>query len=59
VSPARNAFREAGELIASRRAPVRPLLTHAFPIARYRAALATAMNKGDERSVKVAFDFRS
>ena len=59
LSPARDAFREAAELIASGRAAVRPLLTHTFPIAKYRAALATAMNKGDERSVKVAFDFRS
>ena len=59
VSPARDAFREAAEIIASGRAAVRPLLTHTFPMARYRAALATAMNKGGERSVKVAFDFRS
>lgn len=57
VSPARDAFREAAELIASGRAAVRPLLTHTFPIADYRAALATAMNKGNERSVKVAFRF--
>jgi L-iditol 2-dehydrogenase len=57
VSPARDAFREAAELIASRRAAVRPLLTHTFPINSYRTALATAMNKGDERSVKVAFRF--
>ena len=57
VSPARDAFREAAELIASGRAAVRPLLTHTFPVAAYRAALATAMNKGNERSVKVAFRF--
>jgi threonine dehydrogenase-like Zn-dependent dehydrogenase len=57
LSPAREAFREAAELIASRRAPVRPLLTHTFPITAYRTALATAMNKGTERSVKVAFRF--
>jgi threonine dehydrogenase-like Zn-dependent dehydrogenase len=57
LSPARDAFREAAELIASRRAVVRPLLTHTFPITAYRAALATAMNKGTERSVKVAFRF--
>jgi threonine dehydrogenase-like Zn-dependent dehydrogenase len=57
LSPARDAFREAAELIASRRAAVRPLLTHTFPITAYRAALATAMNKGSERSVKVAFRF--
>jgi threonine dehydrogenase-like Zn-dependent dehydrogenase len=56
-SPARDAFREAAELIASRRAGVGPLLTHSFPIAQYRAALATATNKGSERSVKVAFRF--
>ena len=57
ISPARDAFREAAELIASRRAAVRPLLTHTFPIADYRAAMGAAMNKGNERSVKVAFRF--
>jgi L-iditol 2-dehydrogenase len=57
MSPARDAFREAAGLIASRGAAVRPLLTHTFAIADYRAALATAMNKAEERSVKVAFRF--
>lgn len=56
-SPADDAFREAAELIASGRASVRPLLTHTFPLTGYRTALATAMNKGGERSVKVAFRF--
>ena len=33
-----------------------PLLTHVFPLAEYRRALATAVDKGRYRSVKVAFD---
>jgi threonine dehydrogenase-like Zn-dependent dehydrogenase len=53
----RGAFAEAAELIADGRAPVAPLLTHTFPLADYRRALAAAMDKGGERSVKVAFRF--
>jgi threonine dehydrogenase-like Zn-dependent dehydrogenase len=53
----RGAFAEAAELIADRRAPVGALLTHTFPLADYRRALATAMDKGGARSVKVAFRF--
>ncbi|MGQ0713910.1 MAG: zinc-dependent alcohol dehydrogenase [Gemmatimonadaceae bacterium] len=52
-----DAFREAGELIVAGHAPVRPLVTHSYALADYRTALATAMNKGSERSVKVAFRF--
>ncbi|MCW5852506.1 MAG: alcohol dehydrogenase catalytic domain-containing protein [Anaerolineae bacterium] len=33
-----------------------PLLTHVFPLAEYRRALATAVDKQRYRSVKVAFD---
>jgi threonine dehydrogenase-like Zn-dependent dehydrogenase len=51
------AFAEAAELIANRRAPVGGLLTHTYPLAEYRQALATAMDKGGARSVKVAFRF--
>lgn len=57
ASPARSAFDEAAELIASGRAPLRPLLTHTFPLADYRRAIATAMDKGAAASVKVAFRF--
>jgi threonine dehydrogenase-like Zn-dependent dehydrogenase len=57
ASPARNAFDEAAALIAGGRAPIAPLLTHTFPLAEYRTALAAAMDKGDARSVKVAFRY--
>ncbi len=52
-----SAFEEAFELIASRRAPVRPLLTHTFPLAGFRHALDTARNKRGAKSIKVAFRF--
>jgi len=55
VSPAGDAFREAVDLIAAGRAPVRALLTHTFPLAEYRRALATAMDRAGGESVKVAF----
>jgi L-iditol 2-dehydrogenase len=35
------------------------LVTHTFPIERYRKALACASAKGPNRAVKVAFDFRT
>ena len=47
----------AASLIASGRAPVRPLLTHTFPLDEYRRALDVARDKGGEASVKVAFSF--
>ena len=57
-APAERAdFAEAADLIASGRADVRPLLTHTFPLANYREAIATAMDKRGEGSVKVAFRF--
>lgn len=52
-----SAFAEAASLIASGRAPIRPLLTHTFPLAEYRKALETAMDKRGGESVKVAFGF--
>ncbi len=57
ASPATSAFAEAARLIAAKRAPIAPLLTHTFPIGEYRQALAAAMDKGDTKSVKVAFTF--
>ena len=57
-APAERAdFAEAVDLIGSGRADVRPLLTHTFPLANYREAIATAMDKRGEGSVKVAFRF--
>ena len=57
ASPARDAFREATDLIAARRVTLAPLLTHVYPLADYRAALSTAMDKRGSRSIKVAFKF--
>ncbi|MDQ6887305.1 MAG: alcohol dehydrogenase catalytic domain-containing protein [Gemmatimonadota bacterium] len=57
ASPHAHAFDEAADLIASGRVKIEPLLTHTFPLADYRRALATAMDKGAARSVKVAFSF--
>jgi threonine dehydrogenase-like Zn-dependent dehydrogenase len=51
------AFAEAAALIADGRAPIRPLLTHTFPLSEYQRAIATAMDKGGAASVKVAFAF--
>jgi threonine dehydrogenase-like Zn-dependent dehydrogenase len=53
----RGAFAEALDLIASGRAPVAPLVTHTFPLAQHARALATATDKGQSKSVKVAFRF--
>ena len=55
ASPARMAFDEAASLIARRRVELTPLLTHTFALADYRTAVATAMDKGEKKSVKVAF----
>ena len=54
---AQNAFAEAASLIASGRAPVRPLVTATFPLGEYRRALDAALDRGTARSVKVAFRF--
>jgi threonine dehydrogenase-like Zn-dependent dehydrogenase len=52
-----HAFTEAAALIASGRAPVARLVTHQFPLSRYRDALAEARAKGHGESVKVVFSF--
>lgn len=57
ASPEGGAFEEAASLIASGRAPIRPLLTHTFPLEEYRRAIDVARDKGGEESVKVAFRF--
>jgi len=54
---ARNDFAEAAELIAGGKADVRPLLTHTFALADHRRALAAAMDKKGEGSIKVAFRY--
>lgn len=50
-------FDEASSLIASGRAPLRPLLTHTFGLGEYRRAIEVARDKGGEESIKVAFSF--
>jgi L-iditol 2-dehydrogenase len=57
VSPARDAFREAAQLITSHAVSLGALVTHVYPLAEYRAALATAMDKKASGSIKVAFKF--
>ena len=52
-----NAFREAVDLIGARRVVLGPLLTHVYPLADYRIALSTAMDKKASGSIKVAFKF--
>jgi len=54
-SATHEAFAEAAALIASGRAAVGPLVTHTFPLAEYRRAIATATDRGGSRSVKVVF----
>jgi threonine dehydrogenase-like Zn-dependent dehydrogenase len=51
----RGAFEEALGLIADGSAPVRPLLTHTFPLSDYARAIATALDKRAGRCIKVAF----
>jgi L-iditol 2-dehydrogenase len=56
-SAARADFEEAASIIAAGTADLRPLVTHTFPLAEYRTALATAVDKRGEGSVKVAFTY--
>ncbi|HLA89296.1 MAG TPA: zinc-binding dehydrogenase [Gemmatimonadaceae bacterium] len=51
------AFVEALRLIAGGRVPLGPLVTHRYPLAAYRRALATARGRGAHESVKVVFDY--
>ena len=46
------------ELMTAGKLNVRPLLTHTFRLDDYRRALEVGLNKGPNRAVKVAFDFR-
>ena len=47
----------AQELMLSGVADVASLLTHTYPLADYKSALATTAKKRTHRSIKVAFDF--
>lgn len=53
----RSAFQEAADLIAAGQAPLEPLVTHQFPLEKYRDALAAARAKGAGDAVKVAFTY--
>lgn len=50
-------FREGADLIASSGRALEPLVTHVYPLADYRTALATALDKKASGSIKVAFKF--
>jgi threonine dehydrogenase-like Zn-dependent dehydrogenase len=52
-----DSFAESAALIGSGRTPVGPLVTHTFPLADYRQAIGTAMDRGGRESVKVAFRY--
>ena len=46
------------ELVATGRVDIRRMLTHTFPLERWRDAFTTLARQGDTGAVKVAFDFR-
>ncbi len=45
----------AVELMREGRVDLTPLITHQFPLRQYKEALATAMNKGKGKTIKVVF----
>lgn len=55
----RHTFEIALDLIAQRKVNLRPLLTHTFPLSRYREAIETSADKGRTKAIKVAFSFCS
>ena len=46
------------ELVATGRVDIRRMLTHTFPLERWRDAFTTLARQGETGAVKVAFDFR-
>ena len=46
------------ELLAAGKLSLKGMLTHTFPLGRYRRAFEIAMSKAAHKAVKVAFDFR-
>jgi threonine dehydrogenase-like Zn-dependent dehydrogenase len=52
----RHTFEVTQALLAEGGAPVRELVTHVFPLAQYRDALSTALNRGRTGAVKVLLD---
>jgi|Deesub1362B_J571_1020462.scaffolds.fasta_scaffold00264_25 threonine dehydrogenase-like Zn-dependent dehydrogenase len=58
INGKRRAFELAIELF-QKEVDLSPLLTHKFPIEKYKEALWTAMNKNKSKAVKVAFSFEN
>ncbi|UTR14731.1 alcohol dehydrogenase catalytic domain-containing protein [Salipaludibacillus sp. LMS25] len=50
------AIQLAIDLMALNQVDLSPLITHTFPITEYKSAIATAMNKGKEHSMKVLLE---
>ncbi|HOJ13775.1 MAG TPA: alcohol dehydrogenase catalytic domain-containing protein [Deltaproteobacteria bacterium] len=53
----RHAFSRALELVASSRVHVEDMLTHTFPITRYRELLEVSVSKGSYQAIKTAVRF--
>jgi len=51
-------FQVALRLLQERRVNLEGLVSHRFPLPRYREALRTALGKGSTQAVKVVFDLR-
>ncbi len=49
-------YQLALDLLRTGRPDLRPLVTHRFPLHRYREAIATAMGRGRERAIKVLLE---
>lgn len=54
----RHTFEVTMDLISQRKVDLRPLLTHTFPLSRYREAIGTCRDKRRTKAIKVAFSFQ-
>ena len=54
----RHAIAHYLDLVVDGRIDLRPMLTHTFPLEKWRDAFLTIANQGDSGAVKVAFDQR-
>jgi threonine dehydrogenase-like Zn-dependent dehydrogenase len=55
----RDIYEAATDLLRSHRFEELAMVTHVFGLEEYRAAIATALDKGGQRSIKVAFQPRA